>query len=516
MLDSIDTLVAFIVIMSVASLLVTIVVQMISAAFCLRGSQLREGLAHVFQGLVPDAGQADDLRALAERLIADPQLVQPLEKEVTGFIGRWLSKFLFWAPPLARFVSRLFKAQALKEAVRPEELFASLKKLQPPPAAAANQGATAANQGAGAANQGAGAAPSWAAWLKSKVQAAFAPVKTWFVADPAAKDKLAAAAKAVLDALGQNADATKANHDALLPLQDALNQALVANPTLTTLQDALATLSKNLTGEANAVRGAFDKAFLTAQDRAQEWFLHHVRYVTIIVGIALAFVFQWDAVEIYKQVSVPGPLKASLVGAADSVNKAIDQQKYPASLSGGLLEDIQEKWNSSDLVKAHKELELSTSTTFKNIADMEALIKTQAAGLKDAKPDEVTAAFKQLSEKDMVAFSNEKLDAITKLSGVGGFAFIPKDTWRWEPIPKTDTPVNFTASWPALWSFLASLPDHFGPIAPHLPGILMFAALLSLGSPFWFNALKSLSNLRPVLAELTDPKPKAPPAGKDK
>jgi hypothetical protein len=26
------------------------------------------------------------------------------------------------------------------------------------------------------------------------------------------------------------------------------------------------------------------------------------------------------------------------------------------------------------------------------------------------------------------------------------------------------------------------------------------AALLSLGAPFWFNALKTLSNLRPVLA----------------
>jgi hypothetical protein len=32
-------------------------------------------------------------------------------------------------------------------------------------------------------------------------------------------------------------------------------------------------------------------------------------------------------------------------------------------------------------------------------------------------------------------------------------------------------------------------------------GIMVAAALLSLGAPFWFNALKSLSNLRPVVAD---------------
>ena len=34
----------------------------------------------------------------------------------------------------------------------------------------------------------------------------------------------------------------------------------------------------------------------------------------------------------------------------------------------------------------------------------------------------------------------------------------------------------------------------------HLLGILASAALLSLGAPFWFNALKGLTNLRPIVA----------------
>jgi hypothetical protein len=38
------------------------------------------------------------------------------------------------------------------------------------------------------------------------------------------------------------------------------------------------------------------------------------------------------------------------------------------------------------------------------------------------------------------------------------------------------------------------------PTKKELPGLLVAAALLSLGAPFWFNALKTLANLRPLVA----------------
>jgi hypothetical protein len=44
----------------------------------------------------------------------------------------------------------------------------------------------------------------------------------------------------------------------------------------------------------------------------------------------------------------------------------------------------------------------------------------------------------------------------------------------------------------------------------HFWGVLASAALLSMGAPFWFNALKTLGNLRPMLAS----KAQAKPAGK--
>jgi hypothetical protein len=43
----------------------------------------------------------------------------------------------------------------------------------------------------------------------------------------------------------------------------------------------------------------------------------------------------------------------------------------------------------------------------------------------------------------------------------------------------------------------------------HFWGTAASAALLSLGAPFWFNILKTFSNLRPILANKEDKKAKA-------
>ena len=48
MLDSLDTLIAFVLIMLGVSLLITIGVQMVSAAFNLRGLNLAQGLKRTF------------------------------------------------------------------------------------------------------------------------------------------------------------------------------------------------------------------------------------------------------------------------------------------------------------------------------------------------------------------------------------------------------------------------------------------------------------------------------------
>ena len=38
----------------------------------------------------------------------------------------------------------------------------------------------------------------------------------------------------------------------------------------------------------------------------------------------------------------------------------------------------------------------------------------------------------------------------------------------------------------------------------HVPGLLLAWVLLTLGAPFWFNMLKSMSSLRPLIASRSD------------
>ncbi len=70
MLDTLDTVIAFAVIMTVLSLLITLVVQMVSAALSLRGKNLANALALTFQTIDPNIGKY--AHSLAAQILRDP------------------------------------------------------------------------------------------------------------------------------------------------------------------------------------------------------------------------------------------------------------------------------------------------------------------------------------------------------------------------------------------------------------------------------------------------------------
>ncbi len=70
MLNTLDTIIAFAVIMTILSLLITVLVQMISAALSLRGKNLANALALTFQTIDPKIG--DHAHSLAAQILRDP------------------------------------------------------------------------------------------------------------------------------------------------------------------------------------------------------------------------------------------------------------------------------------------------------------------------------------------------------------------------------------------------------------------------------------------------------------
>src|SRR5215212_9100849 len=117
MLQSLDTAIAFVVIMTVTSLCVTIFVQMCSAALSLRGKNLANALALTFQTIAPEA--AASAHELAAKILSDPLLSDSTRTEK--------DRRLHFDPGTRtrpwHFID-LFGAMRLASAVRPEEALA--------------------------------------------------------------------------------------------------------------------------------------------------------------------------------------------------------------------------------------------------------------------------------------------------------------------------------------------------------------------------------------------------------
>src|SRR5437899_11292994 len=83
MLNTIDIAIAFAVIMTVLSLLITIVVQMVSTAFSLRGKSLAHALALTFQTMDPKIGEY--AHSLAAQILRDPIFRDSFWRPKDGF-----------------------------------------------------------------------------------------------------------------------------------------------------------------------------------------------------------------------------------------------------------------------------------------------------------------------------------------------------------------------------------------------------------------------------------------------
>src|SRR5215211_5783826 len=122
MLQSIDTLIGFVVIMTVTSLCVTIVVQMCSAALSLRGKNLANALALTFQTIAPEA--AASAHQLAAKILSDPLLSDSTRTEKDRRLhfepGERTRPWHF---------TDVFGPKRLASAVRPVEALAALKRL---------------------------------------------------------------------------------------------------------------------------------------------------------------------------------------------------------------------------------------------------------------------------------------------------------------------------------------------------------------------------------------------------
>ena len=236
--------------------------------------------------------------------------------------------------------------------------------------------------------------------------------------------------------------------------------------------------------EIQKVYQKFEHWFATGQERSQEWFTTHSRIITAIFGVVAAFALQLDTIEIYKLVSSNREVRASLVA---QVKPVLDQGEKILKASPTVLEQtlhsLGETASATNAASKH-----SAVLTNLPVAATDTPEKVKAkirAALTNATPAEVDQAledFDQATVKEVQArmkISSEEWTDLKKSLDQSGFELFPSDGWRWSH--EKGTP--------------------FEVFIRHFLGMVFSALLLSLGAPFWFNALKTMASLRSSVAK---------------
>jgi hypothetical protein len=216
--------------------------------------------------------------------------------------------------------------------------------------------------------------------------------------------------------------------------------------------------------------------FDACMDRVSQRFAMKIRLWTVAVALVTAFVLHLDALKLVTQFWADPEERASLVSAAESMaNQAgmilgTDNNGAP-TLYTKAIADLK-SGPFADSVKS-----LNPSGTFATQTEAETWLRAQLVG--NPHIEGIVQQYRTLVGPGVHA----------KLSDLQAqVAAIKRDLEqaKFELIPSPYTWQDYWSGLRPTWAFL---------------GTLAAAALLSLGAPFWFHTLKSLSNLRPLLAQ---------------
>jgi hypothetical protein len=420
MLKHFDTLIGFVVVMSLVSVLITITTQVVSAVLGLRGRNLADALEAMLHKIDPQIN--DRLEGGAKKL-ADAILTRPvISDSVLSMSKKW---------PIS------WKRAS---AIRPDELLHILRDIAASPRAA----------------------------------------------EPGPMDEMRVASGSISE---------KSPHSGIEPSSlRPVPSAILASLGDTAPAAATPTERLNVIDSANEALRNLEAWFNSAQDRARQWFAMHTRITTVCAAFIIAFVLQLDSMEVLRRVSSDPDVRTRLVASADAVHKEVNNvlqnsNAGDSAVQKELIEKLQKKYPVIDG-------KLDQAPQYTTLAAVDEWIRHQLAGT--AQVEEIVSAYNQLFfEKNFDTTSKTLARLDTDLDNAG-LQLLPS------PYPEVFNRDPKRECWQLLsgkWSW----PKR------HLLGILMSVALLSLGAPFWFNMLKSLTNLRPMLAKEVEKDPKQIP-----
>jgi hypothetical protein len=201
---------------------------------------------------------------------------------------------------------------------------------------------------------------------------------------------------------------------------------------------------KQLATSMARVERAITTWFDAVMDRTSQRFVALTRVWTIAFSLVLALALHLDALRFFHEISGNAELRARLVMGAD----AISQRASAAFESGARIPAL--------YAEAMRRLSVGE----------------QAAGRPDV--DSLVGRYQALIQQGLTRSIDELLDQAAGIRADLAAAQI-------QLVPSPYPGVRYR-------------------LDRHLWGVLLMASLMSLGAPFWFNVLRGMSTLRPILA----------------
>lgn len=225
----------------------------------------------------------------------------------------------------------------------------------------------------------------------------------------------------------------------------------------------------------NDIKEKIENWFDSVMDRATQIFIRHTRISTVIFSIIVAFALHLDMFSLFHQVSTDAELRASLVASSDAVLKKADEvigqySVVPAVYSESILQlKLQDTTGIAD--------QLEDPPVFSSREDAVNWIRQQLEV--EAHSDSMIKLYGAIVDSNLTNYVEKMKDQAFSIKNELGKT-------KLQLIPEPYHIFDYSLG------------------SKHFWGVLIMAAFLSLGAPFWFKALKTLSALRPVLASKED------------
>jgi formiminotetrahydrofolate cyclodeaminase len=487
-LDHFDTILAFAAVMAGLSLIITAVTQTVSGFFGLRGQNLKWGLEKLITTLSP--GLETKAETLAQQILLHPMLS---DSSFGGFKRLWtwwryanhiredeLGKLLTaWQNALnmqqANDEDKAARASALRalnaeSALRDTALELYLKclaTLNPDQISFENTHLPLAFQKALMMPNSTDQEKAKRAYALNRIRAQGSFLD----------DVTVLLQSSVNDPTGSSLSQMLSTLPA--PLRDALALPQTTEQEKKTRNDKLATsniqacfldeAAKLLASRLKQIEGGLKDWFDASMDRVSQRFTANMRFITVAAAAIVSLSLVVDSTDLWKELARRPDLRNKVISSSDALLKKADEMQVGSTNLPSAVYRVA----AVQLLATHtNELAgFSGTEVITNLFSGTNWLLTQCRN------HSITNSARWLEEYQ---------------------ALVPQASLR----QAADSLQNLLDDQLALGviSFRRADESWWTAFSAHWGGILVSIALLSLGAPFWFNLLRSLSNLRPVLA----------------